>query len=428
MERKDVTPKMKKNNGIWRKLGLGLVGGIIGGLVTAGIFYAVMGSGNAASNSGGHQNSAGETVVENVKVNVDSDITNAVDKVQDAVVSVINLQSQNQGTNGFGQLFGQQQQESSDDSNLEASSEGSGVIYKKSGNSAYIVTNNHVVEGQQGLEVLLKDGTKVKAELVGTDAYSDLAVLKISADKVNKVASFGDSNSLKVGEPAIAIGSPLGSEYANSVTSGIISSLNRQVTSTNESNQTVNINAIQTDAAINPGNSGGPLVNIEGQVIGINSSKIASTSASSSGVSVEGMGFAIPSNDVVNIINQLEKDGKVTRPALGITMVELSAVSTQQQEQILKIPESVTNGVIVTSVQPATPAEKAGLKQYDVITKIDDTDVSSGVELQSVLYQKKVGDSVKVTYYRGKEKKTTTIQLTIDQSALKQSQSENSGN
>lgn len=428
MERKDVTPKMKKNNGIWCKLGLGLVGGIIGGLVTAGIFYAVMGSGNAASNSGGHQNSAGETVVENVKVNVDSDITNAVDKVQDAVVSVINLQSQNQGTNGFGQLFGQQQQESSDDSNLEASSEGSGVIYKKSGNSAYIVTNNHVVEGQQGLEVLLKDGTKVKAELVGTDAYSDLAVLKISADKVNKVASFGDSNSLKVGEPAIAIGSPLGSEYANSVTSGIISSLNRQVTSTNESNQTVNINAIQTDAAINPGNSGGPLVNIEGQVIGINSSKIASTSASSSGVSVEGMGFAIPSNDVVNIINQLEKDGKVTRPALGITMVDLSAVSTQQQEQILKIPESVTNGVIVTSVQPATPAEKAGLKQYDVITKIDDTDVSSGVELQSVLYQKKVGDSVKVTYYRGKEKKTTTIQLTIDQSALKQSQSENSGN
>ena len=428
MERKDVTPKMKKNNGIWRKLGLGLVGGIIGGLVTAGIFYAVMGSGNAASNSGGHQNSAGETVVENVKVNVDSDITNAVDKVQDAVVSVINLQSQNQGTNGFGQLFGQQQQESSDDSNLEASSEGSGVIYKKSGNSAYIVTNNHVVEGQQGLEVLLKDGTKVKAELVGTDAYSDLAVLKISADKVNKVASFGDSNSLKVGEPAIAIGSPLGSEYANSVTSGIISSLNRQVTSTNESNQTVNINAIQTDAAINPGNSGGPLVNIEGQVIGINSSKIASTSASSSGVSVEGMGFAIPSNDVVNIINQLEKDGKVTRPALGITMVDLSAVSTQQQEQILKIPESVTNGVIVTSVQPATPAEKAGLKQYDVITKIDDTDVSSGVELQSVLYQKKVGDSVKITYYRGKEKKTTTVQLTIDQSALKQSQSENSGN
>ncbi|HAZ9818295.1 TPA: trypsin-like serine protease, partial [Enterococcus faecium] len=178
----------------------------------------------------------------------------------------------------FGGLFGQQEESSSsDDSNLEAYSEGSGVIYKKDGNTAYVVTNNHVVDGQQGLEVMMKDGTKVKAELVGTDAYSDLAVLKINSDKVETVASFGDSSALKVGEPAIAIGSPLGSEYANSVTSGIISSLNRQVTSTNESNETVNINAIQTDAAINPGNSGGPLVNIEGQVIGINSSKIAST-------------------------------------------------------------------------------------------------------------------------------------------------------
>ncbi|MBO0431809.1 trypsin-like peptidase domain-containing protein [Enterococcus sp. DIV0660C] len=424
MDKKDVTPKMKKNNqGFWRKLGLGLVGGVLGGLITAGIFYGAMGSSftTSSTSASGNQNSAGETVVENVKVNVESDITSAVDKVQGAVVSVINLQNQNQSSE-FGQLFGQQEQSSSDE-NLEAYSEGSGVIYKKDGNSAYIVTNNHVVDGQQGLEVLLKDGSKVKAELVGTDAYSDLAVLKINADKVDTVASFGDSESLKVGEPAIAIGSPLGSAYANSVTSGIVSSLNRQVTSTNESNETVNINAIQTDAAINPGNSGGPLVNIEGQVIGINSSKIASTSESSSDVNVEGMGFAIPSNDVVNVINQLEKDGKVTRPALGITMVDLSAISTQQQEQVLKIPTSVTNGVIVTNVQAATPAEKAGLKQYDVITKIDDTEVSSGVELQTALYKKKVGDSVKVTYYRGSEEKTATVELTIDQSSLKQNNS-----
>ncbi|MBO0482743.1 S1C family serine protease [Candidatus Enterococcus courvalinii] len=424
MDKKDVTPKMKKNNhGFWRKLGLGLVGGVLGGLITAGIFYGAMGSSftTSSTSASGNQNSAGETVVENVKVNVESDITSAVDKVQGAVVSVINLQNQNQSSE-FGQLFGQQEQSSSDE-NLEAYSEGSGVIYKKDGDSAYIVTNNHVVDGQQGLEVLLKDGSKVKAELVGTDAYSDLAVLKINADKVDTVASFGDSESLKVGEPAIAIGSPLGSAYANSVTSGIVSSLNRQVTSTNESNETVNINAIQTDAAINPGNSGGPLVNIEGQVIGINSSKIASTSESSSDVNVEGMGFAIPSNDVVNVINQLEKDGKVTRPALGITMVDLSAISTQQQEQVLKIPTSVTNGVIVTNVQAATPAEKAGLKQYDVITKIDDTEVSSGVELQTALYKKKVGDSVKVTYYRGSEEKTATVELTIDQSSLKQNNS-----
>ncbi|EPI00457.1 serine protease do-like HtrA [Enterococcus faecalis 13-SD-W-01] len=428
MVRKNVTPSYRKNNHFWRRFGLGLLGGIVGGLLTVGVFYVAVGTNNDSPTSSGNQNTKGETVVDNVKVDVNSDITAAVSKVQDAVVSVINLQSNKQSSNSFGELFGQQQNESessSDDGSLEAYSEGSGVIYKKDGDTAYVVTNNHVVEGQEGLEVLMKDGSKVTAELVGTDSYSDLAVLKIKSDKVDTVASFGDSSALKVGEPAIAIGSPLGSEYANSVTSGIVSSLNRQVTSTNESNETVNINAIQTDAAINPGNSGGPLVNIEGQVIGINSSKIASSSESSSDVSIEGMGFAIPSNDVVNVINQLEKDGKVSRPALGITMVDLSSVSTQQQEQVLKIPSSVTNGVIVTSVQSATPAEKAGLKQYDVITKIDDTEVSSGIELQAALFKKQVGDSVKITYYDESEEKTVTVDLTIDQSALKQNSTTN---
>ena len=159
MDKKDVTPKMKKNKyGFWKKLGLGLVGGVLGGLITAGIFYVAMGSSftTSSTSASGNQNSAGETVVENVKVNVESDITSAVDKVQGAVVSVINLQNQNQSSE-FGQLFGQQEQSSSDEA-LEAYSEGSGVIYKKDGDSAYIVTNNHVVDGQQGLEVLLSEG------------------------------------------------------------------------------------------------------------------------------------------------------------------------------------------------------------------------------------------------------------------------------
>ncbi|MCK8061723.1 PDZ domain-containing protein, partial [Fusibacter sp. A2] len=260
------------------------------------------------------------------------------------------------------------------------------------------------VEGQDGLEVVLKDGEKIKAELVGTDSYTDLAVLKISSDKVDKTATFGDSSALKVGEPAI--GSPLGSQYANSVNSGIISSLNHQVA---DSQTGVNISAIQTDAAINPGNSGGPLVNIAGQVIGINSSKIASTNSSSSDISVEGMGFAIPSNDVVSIINQLEKDGKVTRPALGITMVDLSAVTSQQQEQILKVPSSLKNGVVITTVQNATPAEQAGIKQYDVIKKIDGKEVKSTSDLQSALYKKKVGESIKITYYRSSKEHTTKV-------------------
>ena len=162
---------------------------------------------------------------------------------------------------------------------------------------------------------------------------------------------------MTVGETAIAIGSPLGTEYANSVTQGIVSSLSRTVTMTNDDGETISTNAIQTDAAINPGNSGGALINIEGQVIGINSSKISSTS--SSGESVEGMGFAIPSNDVVSIINQLEENGQVIRPALGISMINLSDLSTNAIAQ-LNIPTSVTSGVVVAAVTSAIALLEVG--------------------------------------------------------------------
>lgn len=418
----------QKRKGSGGRFLTGLLGGAVGGLLIVGGFYLANGSTLAPSSSSNNSSSTSEPAkVSNVKVDVDSDITSAVEKVQGAVVSVINLQAQQQSSNNpWGDLFGQQQEDSSaentDDSNLMEASEGSGVIYNKDGDSAYVVTNNHVVEGSDGLEVVMSDGTKVKGELMGTDAVTDLAVIKISSENVDKVATFGDSSALKVGEPAIAIGSPLGSQYANSVTSGIISSVNRPIS---DSTSGVNISAIQTDAAINPGNSGGPLVNIAGQVIGINSSKIASTSTESSDISVEGMGFAIPSNDVVKIIDQLQKDGKVTRPALGINMVDLSSVTSQQQEQILGVPSSVKSGVVITNVMNATPAEKAGLKQYDVITKVDGEEVTSATDLQSILYGKNVGDTITITYYRGDKESTTKVDLTIDSSALQQNQNNN---
>ena len=429
MMRKDITPK--KSPGFFKRFGTSLLGGVLGAVLTIGIFYVANGSLLAPNNQNASGSpSAGNTKVSNMKVDVNSDLTDAASKVQDAVVSVINLQKQQSqsGLGGFSDFFGgnDNQQSQEDSGQLEETSEGSGVIYKLEGKTAYIVTNNHVVEKQDGLEVLLKDGSRVKATLVGTDSYTDLAVLKVESDKVAdiKPATFGDSDNLKVGEPAIALGSPLGSQYANSVTSGIISSLNRQVVNQNDEGQTVNINAIQTDAAINPGNSGGPLVNMAGQVIGINSSKIVQTE---SNVSVEGIGFAIPSNDVVNVINQLEKDGKVVRPALGITMVNLSDLSTEQVSEIVKVPSSVTQGVVINSVQSSTPADQAGLKKYDVITKIDDTDVSTGVELQSELYKHKVGDTVKITYYRKDKKETVSVKLSIDANSLK-SNSQQQGN
>ncbi len=417
-----------KSSSLVKKIGISLLSGVVGGALSfGGLYYIANGNQSSSSTSSvSSTNSSGKTTVSNVTYNVTSDVTTAVSKVQDAVVSIINLQSTS-SNDQLGGLFGSDESNSSsNDSTLETASEGSGVIYKKSGDTAYIVTNNHVVEGQKELQVVLADGTKVTATLVGTDSYTDLAVLKISSSKVTTVATFGDSSALKVGEPAIAIGSPLGSEYANSVTEGIISSLNRQVTSTNDEGEAVNINAIQTDAAINPGNSGGPLINIEGQVVGINSSKIASSSSSSSGVSVEGMGFAIPSNDVVTIINQLEENGKITRPALGISMYDLSSISSEQQEKILKVPSTVTQGVVILNVANGTPAEKAGLEKYDVITKIDGKDITSTTELRAALYAKSVGDTMKITFYRESKEKTVTVELTVDQSILNQSSSSSS--
>ena len=255
------------------------------------------------------------------------------------------------------------------------------------------------------------------------DEYTDLAVLKISSEHVKDVATFADSSKLTIGEPAIAVGSPLGSQFANTATEGILSATSRQVTLTQENGQTTNINAIQTDAAINPGNSGGALINIEGQVIGITQSKITTTEDGST--SVEGLGFAIPSNDVVNIINKLEADGKISRPALGIRMVDLSQLSTNDSSQ-LKLPSSVTGGVVVYSVQSGLPAASAGLKAGDVITKVGDTAVTSSTDLQSALYSHNINDTVKVTYYRDGKSNTADVKLSKSTSDLETSSSSSS--
>ena len=353
-------------------------------------------------------NPTNTTTVSKTAVKNENSTTQAVDKVKDAVVSVITYSANSQNS-----LFGST--ETDTDTNTEqVSSEGSGVIYKKEGNFAYLVTNTHVISGAKKVDIRLADGTKVPGEIVGSDTYSDIAVVKIAADKVTTVAEFGDSDQLTVGETAIAIGSPLGSEYANTVTQGIVSSLNRNVSLKSEDGQAISTKAIQTDTAINPGNSGGPLINIQGQVIGITSSKIATNG----GTSVEGLGFAIPSNDAINIINQLEKNGKVTRPALGIQMVNLSNLSSSDLQR-LNVPSSVTAGVVVRSVITSMPAN-GHLQQYDVITKVDDKAISSTTELQSALYSHSIGDSMTITYYRNGKEETTTIKLDKSTSNLEQ--------
>ena len=385
---------MKSSSNLLKKIGniaLIFVVGLLGGIL--GTFLILQTSHSSTSNTESKQ--VHSTTVKTAYKNTTS-TSEAVDKVKNAVVSVITYSdSSNQG------LF-----EKEDNSDSQISSEGSGVIYKKEGKYAYLVTNTHVINGAKKVDILLADGNKVPGEVVGSDVYSDIAVVRISADKAKAVAEFGDSNQLTVGETAIAIGSPLGTDYANSVTQGIISSQGRNVKLKADNGQNISTRALQTDAAINPGNSGGPLINIQGQVIGITSSKISNNGQTS----VEGIGFAIPANDVVNIIKQLEEKGKVVRPALGIQMMDLSNLSTSDLSQ-LKLPEKISGGVLVRSTLENMPASDK-LQRYDVITKIDDTTIESTADLQSALYSHQINDTIKVTFYRDGKQQTTSIKLT----------------
>ncbi|HIZ71257.1 MAG TPA: trypsin-like peptidase domain-containing protein [Candidatus Atopostipes pullistercoris] len=342
-----------------------------------------------------------EVKISNVEVNVQSGITEAVEQIDDAVVSIINLQR-----NDFSSWAGFYGMESaSEDEYLQAGS-GSGAVYKIEDDQAYIFTNNHVVEGSDAIQVLLQDGTRVDAEVEGTDVWTDLAVLSVDASNVETVVEFGDSENLTVGEPAIAIGSPLGTDFASSVTSGIISGIGRTVPVDTDGDGEYDweMTAIQTDAAINPGNSGGPLINIAGQVVGINSMKISTET-------VEGMGFAIPSNDAVDIINQLEQNGEVVRPYLGITMIDLAYISDSQRADELNLPDDVTDGVVITRVGNDSAATNAGLEPADVIVGFNGEKITNSVHLRQLIYSAEVGDSVEIEFYRNGEPRVVTMEM-----------------
>ena len=343
-------------------------------------------------------------------------IMKAVEKAKDSVVSIQNYQKESQQNNLYGYGTGGENQVDLEDpsASQKLAGEGSGVIYKIDGDTAYLVTNNHVVENADSLKVKLADGTTEDGELVGRDAVSDLAVVKISSKNVKSAIKFADSDATKVGSIAIAIGSPLGSKFSNSVTQGIISGQSRIVPmDLNKDGQAdIETTLIQTSAAINPGNSGGALLNKDGDLVGINSSKF-------SNVDVEGMGFAIPSKEVQRVIAQLEKDGKVTRPFIGISQNDLANITSRSKTEILKLKSDQTDGVVVTDTVKGSPAETAGLKKYDVITKIGDKEIKNILELRRELYAYNVGDKVELTVLR--EGKETKIQVTLGAQPERQS-------
>lgn len=319
-----------------------------------------------------------------------SSIADTVEQLSKTIVGIVNYQqSQSRGFYG-----------SSSSQNVESGT-GSGVIFQKNNDIAYIVTNNHVVEGATKLEVSLYNGEKVSAEIVGTDALTDLAVLKIDSKHVEAIAQFGDSSTLRPGDQVYAIGNPLGLDFARTVTEGIVSAINRSIAvSTSAGNWETNV--IQTDAAINPGNSGGALINPEGSVIGINSLKISESG-------VEGLGFAIPSNDLLPIVNELIEDGKVERPYLGVGLADLTEVPQLYWENL---PESVKEGVMITAVEPNSAAANGGLEAQDVIVTMNGTKIANSSELRKFLYSDvKIGDVVKFEVYRDGKLTTVNVKL-----------------
>lgn len=314
-------------------------------------------------------------------VEVTNDVTEAVDIANDTVVGVTNLQA---GSNFFSE------------SSSQAVGTGSGVIYKNENGTAYVVTNYHVVTGASDIEVTMPDGTKKEAELVGEDIWTDLAVLSIDGEGIGNVAQFGDSDVLKQGETVIAIGNPLGLDFYGSVTTGVVSGTDRTVPVDIDGDNIVDweVEVLQTDAAINPGNSGGALINISGQLIGINSMKINPATA-------EGIGFAIPINMAIPIIESLETDGEMVRPAMGITLLDLTQVPQMYREETLNLPNDVTSGVVVNSVLPDSGAAEAGLQQYDVIVEMDGIPIDGSIALRKHLYEEKeIGDTLQVRAYR----------------------------
>ncbi|OCA84440.1 hypothetical protein A8F94_17225 [Bacillus sp. FJAT-27225] len=379
-----MVEKEKNNKKSWLPLLLiGMVGGILLSLAVNGIFQ-----GN------GKENAAPPLkVAESAKAdddNRESEVTEAVKKARDSVVSVANFQGGNIWEGNV----------------LAKAGSGSGVIYKKDGSKALVVTNHHVIDGAAQLEITLSNGTKIPAELLGSDPLTDLAVLSVDGSEIEDVVELGDSTNLLPGASAIAIGNPLGF-LEGTVTKGVISASERTMPVDVNQDGAVDwqTEVIQTDASINPGNSGGALIDINGELIGINSAKIAQDA-------VEGIGFAIPVHVALPVMEDLEKNGKVSRPYLGVGPLSLRDIPSQYWQETLRLPKDVTEGVIIMEVSPGSPAAKAGLQKLDVIVEMDGNKIKNVPNLRSFLYKEaKAGDTVDITFYRGGDKQTAEVTL-----------------
>ncbi|MGI2302961.1 S1C family serine protease [Staphylococcus cohnii] len=378
-----------------------LIAGIIGALIVLGIGKlmenTVLNDNGSTVKEANNNSNAGNSL--DGKNNKYDSVNQMITDVSPAIVGVINMQK---AQNLDDLLKGKS-------AKSEEAGVGSGVIYQKNNGSAYIVTNNHVIDGASEIKVQLHNSKQVDAKLIGKDALTDIAVLKIDDTKGTKAIDFANSSKVKTGDSVFAMGNPLGLEFANSVTSGIISASERTI-DTQTSAGANKVNVLQTDAAINPGNSGGALVDLNGNLVGINSMKIANEQ-------VEGIGFAIPSNEVKVTIKELVKNGKIDRPSIGIGLLNLSEIPDEYKKQL---NTDRKQGIYVAKVYA-----DSGLKEGDIITKIDDEKVKEDTELRSYLYEhKKPGDNVNLTIERKGKTQSVDVKLTEQKSNTKDSSKE----
>ena len=324
-------------------------------------------------------NGDGEKVVQEVTITESDTIAPAVNKVYDSVVTVLNYSSQLQAT-------------------------GTGFVYKTDDDYGYILTNNHVISGARKIEVTNTENVTVEATLLGSDEYADLAVLRVDKSFVLQVATLGSSTDSEIGDTVFAVGTPVDVKYAGSVTKGIISGKNRMVNVTLDDGGAFMMEVIQTNTAINPGNSGGPLVNINGEVIGINTLKLVEDE-------IEGMGFAIPIEMATSVLDRLEKGEEIERPLLGVSMIDANNQYALFSYKVY-LDKDYEKGVVVIDVEKDSPAGVSGLQKDDVILKINDVEIEDSTHLKYILYKYSVGDTVKLEYER--DGKTNTVEVKLN--------------
>ncbi len=284
-------------------------------------------------------------------------------------------------------------------------STGTGFIYKQDDKYGYIITNHHVIAGATKVNVITANGEEVNAKILGSDQYADIAVLSIEKAAVLQVATIGKSDTLKLGDTLFTVGSPLGNQYRGTVTKGILSGKDRTV-SLDVNNGAFIMQVLQTDAAINPGNSGGPLLNINGEVVGVNSLKLVQDT-------IEGMGFAIPIEIVMGSVDRLEKGEVIKRPLIGAELVDVTDVYGLLIKGIT-VDKSIASGVVIADVTANMPASIAGLKKGDIISEINGVKIEDIAHFRFNLYKFSIGETITVKYYR--DIKLETLKILLDKS------------